>query len=181
MYEFLRALANKYWFADRIEKLKKKGLVIGKNSSVLGGVDFDESHCWHVVIGDDVTLAPNVKILAHDASTKRHLGYTRIGKVQIGNRVFIGAASIILPGITIGDDVIIGAGSVVTHDVPSGTVVAGNPARIVGPLTAFLEKRRGEMARVPCFGGEYTIRQHVSDQMKAEMNAKMTNGCGYVK
>ena len=72
-----------------------------------------------------------VQLIAHDASMKRHLGYTLIGKITIGNKVFIGAGSIILPGATIGDNSVIAAGSVVTKDVPENVVVGGNPAKII--------------------------------------------------
>lgn len=51
-----------------------------------------------------------MQILAHDASTKRYLGYTKIGRVLIGNNVFVGAGTIILPSVAIGNNVIIGAG-----------------------------------------------------------------------
>lgn len=57
---------------------------------------------------------------------------TSLGGVTIGNNVFIGGRSIILYDVTIGDNVIIGAGSVVTRDIPSGSVVAGCPARVIG-------------------------------------------------
>ncbi|WP_276866657.1 DapH/DapD/GlmU-related protein [Bacteroides heparinolyticus] len=51
--------------------------------------------------------------------------------VRIGDNCFIGNGAILLPGITIGNEVIVGAGSVVTKDVPSNTIVAGNPARVI--------------------------------------------------
>ena len=51
--------------------------------------------------------------------------------VHIGNRVWIGAGAIILPGVTIGDDTVIGAGSVVTKDIPAGVVAVGNPCRVL--------------------------------------------------
>lgn len=63
-----------------------------------GEVIIDPGHCWLIELGDDVTLAPRVHSLAHDASTKRELGYTRIAKVKIGSNVFIGAGSIVLSG-----------------------------------------------------------------------------------
>jgi maltose O-acetyltransferase len=49
--------------------------------------------------------------------------------VTIGANVWIGAAAIILPGVTVGDDAIVGAGAVVTRDVPGGATVVGNPAK----------------------------------------------------
>ncbi|MCS6306468.1 MAG: hypothetical protein H8K07_22820 [Nitrospira sp.] len=114
---------------DRIAWLVKQGLTVGQNFSMLEDVYIDPSHLWLIAIGNDVTLAPRTQILAHDASTKQHLGKTRLGKVVIGDRVFVGASAIILPGVTIGSEVIIGAGSVVTKDIPSGVVVAGNSTK----------------------------------------------------
>lgn len=165
---------------DRLEVLKRNGLQVGRNFHMLPGVIIDYSHCWHITIGDDVTMAPHVHILAHDASTKMHLGYSRIGKVRIGNRVFIGASTIVLPGVTIGDNVVIGAGSVVSHDIPDNSVAAGNPARVRGSLDDFLARRRQEMARTPQFGAEYTLERRVTPEMRAEMNAKMVDRVGYV-
>ena len=103
---------------DAVEIARRNGAVIGSNVNLMWEVVLDPSHSWHIEIGNHVTMAPRVHILCHDASTKMHLGYTRIGKVKIGSRVFIGADSIVMPGATIGDDVIIGAGSVVTRNVP---------------------------------------------------------------
>ena len=54
--------------------------------------------------------------------------------IRIGNGVWIGGGAIVLPGVTIGDGCVVGAGSVVTHDLPPGSVAAGNPARIIRTL-----------------------------------------------
>lgn len=70
-------------------------------------------------------LAFNVRVLTHDRTRGLYL-HTRIGK-----NCFIGGESIILPGITIGDGCVVGAGSVVTKDVPAGSVIAGNPAKVL--------------------------------------------------
>ena len=56
-----------------IEKLKKDGLRVGVNFNAMNGVIIDPGHCWLIQIGDNVTLAPNVHILAHDASTKKFI------------------------------------------------------------------------------------------------------------
>jgi maltose O-acetyltransferase len=85
-------------------------------------------------------LAARVQIVAHDASSKLFLGYDKIGKVVIGDNVFIGQNTIILPNVTIVNRVIIGAGSVVTRDIPSNSVAAGNPARVKCMLDEYMEK-----------------------------------------
>lgn len=93
-----------------------------------------------MTIGNHVTLASGVFILTHDASTNMHLGFTKKAPVNIGNYVFIGARSIILPGVNIGNRVIIGAGSVVTKDVPDNCVYAGVPARKISDTDDYLAK-----------------------------------------
>lgn len=100
----------------------ENGLKIGSNCNIMDECIIDPGHSFLITIGNNVTLAPRVHILAHDASTKRHIGYTVIGKVNIGNNVFIGAGSIILPNTIIGDNVILGAGSVVKHNIPNNSV-----------------------------------------------------------
>ncbi len=100
-----------------LDRLKKDGFVCGKNFHPMDGVIIDPGHCWLIKVGDNVTLAPRVHVLRHDASTKNGLGYTKIGCVTIGNNVFVGAGTIILPNVKIGDNVVIGAGSVVTHSL----------------------------------------------------------------
>ena len=69
------------------EKLVKRGLKVGKNFKRLHGVILDPAHCFLITIGDDVTMAPNVHILAHDASTCYALGYAKIGRVNIGRSI----------------------------------------------------------------------------------------------
>jgi maltose O-acetyltransferase len=177
---FLKNIYKKYFFIEPITELKRKGLVVGKNFNMQGGVSIDSSHCWHICIGDNVTLAPNVVILAHDASTKMFINHTKIGKIILGNRVFIGACSIILPGVKIGNDVVVAAGSVVNRDIPNGVVVAGNPAKIVGKITDFINRKKSEMKVFPCFGNEFTERGGVTDEKKKKMNEMMKEGFGYI-
>ena len=167
-------------FEDPIKSLRKRGVLVGQRVSIMSGVIIDDSHGWHIEIGDDVTLAPRVHLLAHDASTKIFLNCTRIGKVTIGNRVFIGAGSIVLPGVSIGDDVIIGAGSVVAHDVPSFSVAAGNPAKVICPLDQFLNRRKKQMETVPFFGEEYHDAQ-ITASTQSRINEAMKDRFGFVR
>lgn len=150
-----------------LKKLKKRGLIIGNNVKMMGGCIIDPSHCWQIRIGDNVTFAPRVHILAHDSSTKLFLNYTKIAKVTIGNNVFIGAGSIVLPGTTIGNNVIIGAGSIVTKDIPDNSVAAGNPAKILFSLDSFLKKEKDTMNFENCFNETYTLRnKEFNDNMR---------------
>lgn len=154
---------------DLLEILKQKGLQVGKNFTMRDGCIIDYSHAWHIKIGDDVTLAPRVHIVAHDASTWTYLGHTKIKNTIIGNRVFIGASSIILPGITIGNDVIIGAGSVVTKDIPDNSVYAGNPAKYLMATDAYIAQEKEKMNTENCFGRDYSEAENVSSEKKSHM------------
>ena len=85
-----------------------------------------------VTIGDRTQIGPAVQILTadHPRDARQRAAGLEFGRpVTIGRNVWIGAAAIILPGVTVGDDAVIGAGSVVTRDVPPGATVMGNPAR----------------------------------------------------
>ena len=87
-----------------------------------------------IYIGDDVMIGPNVALVTatHPICPElRAKAYEYNLPLHIGNRVWIGAGSIILPGITIGDGSVIGAGSVVTKDIPAGVVAVGNPCRVL--------------------------------------------------
>lgn len=162
------------------EKLIKMGLKVGDGFNRLNGVILDPAHCWLIDIGKNVTLAPRVHILCHDASTKQYLGYTKIGRVKIGNSVFIGAGTVVLPGVTIGDNVIIGANSTITHDIPSNSVVAGSPAKKICSLEEYLNKERERMKNSVCYGEEYTLRRNVSMEKRMQQKDELKGNIGYI-
>lgn len=101
------------------------GMDIHPTASYSLSVKFDRTYPRGMHIGAETYIAFDVAILTHDL-TRGLFADTRIGR-----RCFIGARSIILPGIEIGDECVIGAGSVVTNSIPSRSLVAGNPARIL--------------------------------------------------
>lgn len=162
------------------EKLIAMGMKVGKKFGRLHGVILDPSHCWLITIGDNVTMAPRVHILCHDASTKVHLGYTKIGKVTIGDNVFIGAESVVLPGVTIGNNVIVGANSTVTKSIPDRMVVAGNPARIICTLDEYLEKQKQKMSEGPVYDEDYTLRGNLTEEKKQQMIEELQDTMGFV-
>lgn len=162
------------------ERLVSMGMKVGKNFKRLQGVILDPGHCWLIEIGDDVTIAPRVHVLCHDASTKNHLGYTKLGKVKIGNNVFVGAESVVLPGVTIGDDVIVGANSTVTKSIPDGMVVAGTPAKIICTTKGYLEKEKGKMQTSPVYDKKYTLGGNITDERKKQMQEDLEDMSGYV-
>ena len=132
-----------------INFLRKKGMKIGNDVDVydMRSVFIDDTRPFLIEIGNNVAITKGVSILTHGYDWNVFKGgytgkvYGSAGKVTIGNNVFIGNNSVILKGTTIGNNVIIGAGSVVTKDIPSGVVVAGNPAKTICTVEEYLTKR----------------------------------------
>lgn len=174
--EFIYRIRGEY----TTEKLIDMGMKVGNHFERLNGVILDPSHCWLIEIGNNVTLAPRVHILCHDASTKNFLGYTKIGRVTIGNNVFIGAETVIMPGVTVGNNVIIGANSTVTHDIADGVVVAGSPARVISTLETYLSKEKNRMESAPCYDEQYSLRQNISMEKRMQQKEQLKEGIGYI-
>lgn len=123
---------------------------IGKNVDIVGNVNFG-SEPYLITIGDDTTISFDCAFVTHDAATRvlRHLPGENpetviYGKIIIGKNCFIGCRSVILPNVTIGDNVIIGAGSIVNKDIPSNTVAAGNPCKIICSLDEYKNKHKND-------------------------------------
>ncbi|WP_447635442.1 acyltransferase [Flavobacterium microcysteis] len=165
-----------------IDSLRKKGVKIGRNFHMQEGCIIDGSHSYHIEIGDDVSFAPNVHVLAHDASTWWFLEHSKIKNVKIGNRVFVGAGSIIMPGVTLGNDVIIGAGSVVTKNVPDNCLYAGNPAKFILHTDAYIAKERAKMNAENTFDAEFSEANNVSIEKKEHLKQMAAKyGTAYLK
>lgn len=91
-----------------------------------------------VTIGNNVLMGPNVQIYAAthpmQASLRRQ-GLEAGKRVTIGDDVWIGGGAIICPGVAIGARSVVGAGSVVTRDIPADVFAAGNPCRVIRPVS----------------------------------------------
>lgn len=127
--------------------LKKKGYFnnIGEHCYLQPWNFGTEPHL--ISFGDNVHVASNVTFINHDIMSmmfnymdKDHKYCLREGKINIGSNVFIGANSTILYDVSIGDNVIIGAGSLVSKNIPSGSIVAGVPAKIIGSFEDYKMK-----------------------------------------
>ncbi len=127
----MRSLNSLQWLRKGLVRAKLLvytrvwGMDIHPTASFSLSAKFDRTYPRGIHIGAQSYIAFDVAILAHDMTRGLYL------HTHIGRHCFIGARSIILPGIVIGDGSVVAAGSVVTRDVPPGSVVAGNPARII--------------------------------------------------
>lgn len=144
---FLR-LINSIQIVESVEELRARGVKIGENTH-LYSTNIDYHHGKLVDIGNSVTISTNVTILAHDASTKKKIGYAKVAGVRINDGSFIGSGSIILPGTIIGENVIVGAGAVVRGTVPDDSVVIGNPAKVICSTTEYIEKNKKRLLDSP--------------------------------
>ncbi|MGW8169135.1 MAG: acyltransferase [Sulfurovaceae bacterium] len=98
---------------------------IHPSAKISFGAKLDKTYPKGIHIGDESYVASGALVFSHDFARSLHTD------TYIGKRCFIGANAIIMARVTIGDEVIVGSGAVVTKDVPSHTIVAGNPARII--------------------------------------------------
>lgn len=125
----------------KIQKYRLHGARIGDKVRAFSPISSAESYL--LTIGDNVTVATGVRFITHDNSAIKIYDDATdfIGPITIGNNVFIGANSTLLPGIAIADNCIIGAGSVVCKScIEPGTIIAGNPARPIGTVNSMKEK-----------------------------------------
>lgn len=162
-----------------LKRLLRNGLRVGQRFQMEKGCNIDAVCPWLIEIGDNVTFASNVCVLAHDASTKKITGYTRVGRVSVGDNVFVGYGSIILPGVSIGSDAVVGAGAVVTKDVPAGKVVAGVPAKIVGDVSELKVKAERLMGSSHVYGRDY-LRGQIDEARMNQMRAELAHFEGFI-
>lgn len=133
----------------KLEKLKKRGLVIGEGCEILNGYEFG-SEPYLVEIGNNVRITRGVNITTHDGGVwvLRHL-YPELSdidcfsRVKTGDNCHIGLNATIMPGVTIGKNCIVGAGAVVTHDIPDNSVAVGVPARVIESVEEYRRKSEG--------------------------------------
>lgn len=133
---------------SKIKYLRKQGCKIGKSTRLLCNTSAFGTEPYLVEVGEDCLFSTNVNLFTHDGGIKvlNSLNYfegrnvDKIDRIIIGNNCFLGSGCKILPGVQIGDNVIVGSGAIVTKNVPSNSVVAGIPAKIICTIQEYYEK-----------------------------------------
>jgi acetyltransferase-like isoleucine patch superfamily enzyme len=138
--EFIRLIfiTMRHWLFTRLYKMD-----IDKTARISFGTILDKTFPQVIHIGEESYLASGAIMFSHDfaRALKTH--------TYLGKRCFVGANTIIMPGIKIGNEVIVGSGAIVTKDVPSNSIVAGNPARII--KTGIETVKYGQLKKQPLF------------------------------
>lgn len=144
-----RVIPAAFSSSDMICYLRLNGIQVGKGCRFYrpSSMNIDITRPILLEIGSYVKITSGVVILAHDYSRsvlRRAYGEVvgEARKTIIGDNVFIGMNAVILSGAKIGNDVIVGAGSVVSGIIPSGSVVAGNPGKVIMTLDEYYKRRK---------------------------------------
>ena len=117
------------------------------NGRIYGEINWG-TEPWLITIGRNCHITKGVSFITHDGGTL--LFRDRIPDLEItqpitlGDNVYIGINTMILPGVKIGNNCIIGAGSIVSRDIPDNSVAVGSPARVVKALDDYFEKIQKE-------------------------------------
>lgn len=139
-----RYLQSASFTKDPVAYARTIGVQVGEGCRLLVNRAAFGSEPYLIKLGDHVTVTAGVEFVTHDGGVwifrEEHPDIDVFGPIVVGNNVFIGFRSIILPGVTIGDNCVIGAGSVVTRDIPSNSVAAGVPARVIRSTDDYWKK-----------------------------------------
>lgn len=129
---------------DPIGYARSIGVTLGNNVHFYGmpsGMFGTEP--WLVSIGSNVHVTSGCAFITHDGGTLILRGEVPdlewTAPISVGDDVYIGMRTLVMPGVRIGNRVIIGAGSVVTRDIPDNSVAVGVPARVIKTVDEYLE------------------------------------------
>lgn len=143
----LKKLYNRMRRKSNEDIARENGVVVGQDCRILANpYKCFGSEPYLVRLGNHVEIASGCQFITHDGAVwvlRAFPEYSKIdkfGNINVGNNVFVGINSIILPGVNIGDNCVIGAGSLVTKDIPTGEVWGGVPARFISTISEYKDK-----------------------------------------
>lgn len=154
VYKIFSCIYRVLKYCNRKSKLKDalgKGLIMGGGTRLVGDVEFG-TEPFLIELGESCLVTDGVKFITHNGGVQ--VSYIKngacfdeiyakkilVGKIKVGDNVFIGSNTLILYDTLVGDNVIIGAGSVVKGDFPSDVVISGVPARIICSIDDYRSK-----------------------------------------
>ena len=111
--------------------LNSKNIEIGNNCLVGINIGCYVQGKGGIKIGNNFRMGPNVGIISANHDPNDYDLWIKTNPIEIGNNVWIGMNSVIMPGVKIGNNVIIGANSVVSSDIPSNSVAIGTPCKVI--------------------------------------------------
>lgn len=142
-----RMIRDRLLRKSNVDIARELGVSIGENCLILSNpYRCFGSEPYLVEIRNHVEITSGCQFVTHDGAVwtlrvePELAKIDKFGKITVGNNVFIGINSTILPGVTIGDNCIVGAGSLVTKDIPSGEVWGGVPAHFISTLEEYRRK-----------------------------------------
>ena len=131
----------------------EQGLHAEDGVTVMKGVDFG-SEPYLITLKKRCRITQDVVFITHDGGTwafRHHFpeysSVIKYGRIEVGEETFIGARSIIMPGITIGRNCVIAAGSIVTKDIPDFSVAVGVPAKVICTTQEYAERCKEKMEK----------------------------------
>ncbi len=143
---FTRKLLNRLRHKNHTDIARELGVRVGSGCEILANpYSCFGSEPYLIQMGDHVRITAGVQFITHDGgvwifrNSPECADMDVFGRIKIGNNVFIGIRSIIMPGVEIGDNVCIAAGSIVTKNIPSGEVWGGVPARFIKTVDDYKE------------------------------------------
>lgn len=155
--------------------VKKIGVKYENNCYFIGrNINFG-SEPYLITLGNHVKISNDVQFITHDGGTfvfredKMYSDVIKFGKIEIGDNCFIGAKSIIMPGVKIGKNCVIAAGSVLTKSVKDNCVVGGNPAKFICSIEEYKNNCKNNNIKYDIHNFRSNKKQeliHISDKLK---------------
>lgn len=176
MFHYLVAIAF-----GNVALARWKGVIVGERCRIY--IREFGTEPFLIKIGDRVTITQGCILLTHDGSTwlirdNNGVRHQKYSDITLGDDVFLGANSIVMPGVRIGNKVIVGAGSVVTKNIPDNTVVAGNPAREICSFEDYRSRITQCCPKDTDLLGKRSYKERVIAARDWEVEKRRENGTG---